>query len=609
MNINRLQAQLQRVPDQALIGYVQNPDGQVPSFLALAELTRRKQIRNAGQEQGQQAPTQTVAEQTVAETAPGIAQLPVPDTMFNEESYANGGIVSFAGLTGSSVMLDDPDGKQKEIARQYTEAKKKFLAGRMGRDDYYNLAAKLKDESDQLISSAGNKESGVAPLSSTQIYNRAAQDSFLGKGLNAVGSAVSDANSLMQRGAGYVYDQAASIPTGIMESIKDQQYVYNPATDGAIRVGDKRVQDARANQLKKNIGFDVEGATAAPDMYNQLRSGPRSAASFLDNLPSSEAFSTINPQSSMTRDAPPNAPTGIPTRAFTPTDFSVPDISAREVTFDRKAFDALKESPVSAEAEMARYKSMIGENEGLAALKGRLSGMEAKAAKEEEQAPWLALTKAGLAIAAGKSQFPLQNIAEGAGVGISDYAAAKSRLADREEKRFDIQSRLSQAERAEQVAAATFGENSAQHVKAQNRAADLAALSAKTTIETTNASNALTAEAANLKNKLTAKELGITEKRYNDLYNVAMVQAEKTLQGIEKQTIQQQTQILNNLLDEANIRITKLAADFSPTAAQQKIQAEAQYNAIQRKLMDITGVQYTGNTSPAGPRAKPIGSF
>lgn len=95
MNIAKLQAQLQKVPDQALIGYVKNPDGQVPSFLALAELTRRKEARKAAAPK-EQMPTQTVAQQTVAQAEPGIAQLPVPDTMFSEQAMAAGGIVAFA---------------------------------------------------------------------------------------------------------------------------------------------------------------------------------------------------------------------------------------------------------------------------------------------------------------------------------------------------------------------------------------------------------------------------------------------------------------------------------------------------------------------------------
>jgi hypothetical protein len=37
MNIIKLQDELRSVPDNALIGYVQNPTGNVPSYLALSE--------------------------------------------------------------------------------------------------------------------------------------------------------------------------------------------------------------------------------------------------------------------------------------------------------------------------------------------------------------------------------------------------------------------------------------------------------------------------------------------------------------------------------------------------------------------------------------------
>lgn len=567
MNINRIQSQLQRVPDQALIGYVQNPDGQVPSFLALAELTRRKEIRNAPQ--AQQAPTQTVAQQAVVEAEPGIDKLPLPETMFNEESMAAGGIVSFAD--GGDVQ-------------RFTKGGPPFVE--------LTAAEILK----------------LTPAQRTEYNNNmyAARQKGLLRGAKSLGASALDVGRLTYALPLAGLDMGTNALGEVVNTVAGREVMdTSPSALRQKGFGPNSDAFARANQLKKNIGFNVEGATEAPNMYNQLRQQPRPATSFLDNLPSSQGA----PMNEAPVDQAPIAPTGTSSRGFTGTDFSVPDISAREVTFNKKDFDALKESPVTAEAEMARYKAMIGENEGLAALKGRLTGMETRAAKEEEQAPWLALTRAGLAIAAGRSQFPLQNIAEGAGVGITDYVAAKDRLANREEKRFGIQSQLAQAERAEQVAAATFGENSAQHVKAQNRAADLAALGAKTTIETTNASNALTAESANIKNKLTAKELGLTEKRYNDMYNVAMVQAEKSLQGIEKQTIQQQTQILNNLLDESNTRITKLNDDFSPGNADRKVEAEAQYNAIQKRLMQITGVKYTGPAAATGPRLKSIGSF
>lgn len=111
MNIVKLQNMLRGVADEALIGYVQNPTGEVPSYLALSELQRRKDTR--AKYQADQAPETSVAEDMTqaqpsglamlaknpaAQSAPmsqGVADLPVPDNMYQEDSFAAGGIIAF----------------------------------------------------------------------------------------------------------------------------------------------------------------------------------------------------------------------------------------------------------------------------------------------------------------------------------------------------------------------------------------------------------------------------------------------------------------------------------------------------------------------------------
>jgi len=100
-NILKLQDQLKGLPDNALVQYAQNPDGQVPQYLILGELQRRKAMRDEFQQSQAQAPQSTVAEdlqtsaQPAAQEGEGVASLPVPDTMFQEQSMAGGGIVAF----------------------------------------------------------------------------------------------------------------------------------------------------------------------------------------------------------------------------------------------------------------------------------------------------------------------------------------------------------------------------------------------------------------------------------------------------------------------------------------------------------------------------------
>ena len=69
MNIIQIQDRLKGLPDQSLVNYVEQPMGEVPIYLALGELQRRKEMR----ERFQAIPTPettTVSEKLVAESKP-----------------------------------------------------------------------------------------------------------------------------------------------------------------------------------------------------------------------------------------------------------------------------------------------------------------------------------------------------------------------------------------------------------------------------------------------------------------------------------------------------------------------------------------------------------
>jgi uncharacterized protein YciI len=176
MNIIKIQNQLKGVPDDTLVGYVQNPTGQVPTYLALSELQRRKEMRNSYQ--ANKPEEKTVAEDLVQESQPGIVALPeaqpmmeamtppqeMPmeemaqgglaelDTgnMYDENNYASGGIVAFddggpvkhyayGGKTKTDPLKYDPS--------YYQDAKAALIKPREGLalDDYIlNLQAAQK---------------------------------------------------------------------------------------------------------------------------------------------------------------------------------------------------------------------------------------------------------------------------------------------------------------------------------------------------------------------------------------------------------------------------------------------------------------------------------
>jgi hypothetical protein len=122
MNLIQIQEHLKDLPTDVITSYTNGQNPEVPPYMALGELDRRKRMDQRMAE----APTQSVKDKLQAEVAPqgmpqgmpeGIAQLqgmpqgvpeqepvmaaagglmdlPVPDEMFN---YAPGGIVAFAG--------------------------------------------------------------------------------------------------------------------------------------------------------------------------------------------------------------------------------------------------------------------------------------------------------------------------------------------------------------------------------------------------------------------------------------------------------------------------------------------------------------------------------
>lgn len=136
MNIIQQQDRLKSLPEEVLIEYIANPTGEVPTFLALGEIERRKVMRN--KYAAQQAEQPPVAEQIVQEsmtarmprpmdmvgglgrsnrqealrreTAPpmapsgdaGITALPTPNV---GQNYARGGVVGYA--VGGSTDYDD----------------------------------------------------------------------------------------------------------------------------------------------------------------------------------------------------------------------------------------------------------------------------------------------------------------------------------------------------------------------------------------------------------------------------------------------------------------------------------------------------------------------
>lgn len=162
---------------------------------------------------------------------------------------------------------------------------------------------------------------------------------------------------------------------------------------------------------------------------------------------------------------------------------------------------------------MKQYREAAGENKGIGALQNRLSEREARLAKEEDRAPWLALMQAGLATMAGTSPNAMANIGQGGVAGLQAYTRSMNKLEDAKDKSFDIQAKLEDAQRSEELAGVKYGIDSIKTDKAAKRASDLQAQKDKNDMDiaklrdaTDGAQLAITARNANRPNEGTFQQ-------------------------------------------------------------------------------------------------------
>ena len=102
MNIIQVQNRLKGVTDDALVQYINNPTGDVPTYLALGEVGRREDMRKEYEASQAEQPQKTVAEEMVAQlsTPTGIGaltqgmapQMPPEEVMSTSETISETGI-------------------------------------------------------------------------------------------------------------------------------------------------------------------------------------------------------------------------------------------------------------------------------------------------------------------------------------------------------------------------------------------------------------------------------------------------------------------------------------------------------------------------------------
>ncbi len=516
MNLLKLQDQLKGIPDNNLVTLVQQPTGQMPQFLVLAEIQRRKDMR----ESAQPAPDSTVADDLEQQ---GLAALQPPP---QEEAPMEGAPEQMdAGL--AALPTDMPEAPSMAGGGIVAFAKGDLVGGK-----YMPLTAAQFDKLIPAEKQAYVNQYGAPPTGARRELTPLEKAIGVDKRPSYLDEAIAKGTPLRPQEAPMT---PAVTPPGLTPAdIKQvgvdlaRQPVPTPSASVAPPVPTAGI-----------------GAGRAPAMGNDV-------VTYTD-IPSTDA-----------------------------------------------AYEQLKRPVRSAEDAMAEMQSLIGQDEGLATLKDKLAGMEAKAAGEEEQAPWMALMRAGLGMAAGTSPFALTNIAAGGIEGVKDYAAAKERLDAKQEKRFEIESRISQAERAEKVAAAKFGVESKQADEAREDLRQLNKLKSKADIDARNAEGRFNAQKENADIKLKKEQLAIQRAAANKP--------------------PAEIQVLNWLKDPKNAEAYAVyqGAKKGPMLEDDYIKA---YTSYYKQTMDEGEkpvsyakfkAQFTGSAStdvPAGPREKPLGFF
>jgi hypothetical protein len=356
MNIIQVQDRLKGVTDDALIGYVENPTGQVPTYLALGEIGRREKMRKEYQAQPQS--TQTVAEEM-------IAQVTTP--------------------TGIGALTN-------------------------------NMAPQMAPE-EVMSSSESISETGIAPLPTQNMTQEFARGGIVG----------------YARGG------------GILDTIK-------------------------------KYGRKILNPVGKPNPNT------------VDTVPTARGFLNRNPKKSIAAGA------GLGYYAMSGEDEEVEDteiINApvqggnfmeqeeEAITYNPPAFPMDKltvEDPRAyGEDKMNRLKELRGPDTVTPRMEKRLRDMEAEVTGQKEDAQYMAMIKAGLAIAGGTSQNAITNIAQGGMEGIDSYVAELKEIREREDKIFDLDLEIAQAARKEELAIAMKGFDSEEAAEARNIKAALEA--------------------------------------------------------------------------------------------------------------------------------------
>jgi len=426
MNIVKLQNELKSIPINTLIQYVQGANPEVPSYLALAEIKNRKDMEAKYAAQNKKAPESSVAEDLTQTPNQSGLQMLAGNPMGNQVPQDMPADQGVAGLPIPDQMFSGQS----------------MAAGGIVAFD---------DGGDVNYADGGMVAFGPGGDVASKRYQALLEDSYL-----SPGSLYAGAKDLL--GMPFQY-----------------RTTYDPITDKYMSRRALEGNTPNLDKYRKAAELRKQGFLAEADTLEKAASSPKVNKEGLAGLNTPSAGA--EPGMTFSRDEIANIyqSTLPPTKTKAPIVETVPQDDATKPApgpapqpKEAGIQSLLENTDGLAEKRMARYKQMIGEDPERAKLEELTRKYETGAAEQERMAPYMSLAKAGFAIAGGKSPFAIQNIGEGAQVGLADYVQARDKLDKLTEKQIDIRTKMQQARRAEDVAGATYGLNSEAAVEARN---------------------------------------------------------------------------------------------------------------------------------------------
>ena len=449
----------QSLQDNAIPGYVGVP--------LMQGLTQRLQQASA-MPQGSQAPKPPVAQQVMQaaqqadksqtpQAPQGITQGMPPAQGINQlpsnlpaQGMAGGGIIAFAGDTDGSVV---PNPNMSQADLQYALANQQAIGGS---NPYAKAYAGIKD----VLSAPFAYRTVIDPATNTP---RRASDVY-GYTPNL------DAYNAKEQGTS----------TGIQNALTQM-------TPSA-----KVAQAQAASSIASDA---LNPADLTSQFTNPAQGTPSSTAT--SSGPTIDAAKALGDK--LAPPAPPVPLSGLDTLAaqLAARKGGSKGVEYKPMTDEGSDYNALLEAPKTIEQYTAEKKARIGENPALAERATRLATMEAENTKTDEQSPWMALMKAGLATMGGTSQYALTNIGKGGEAGLEDYIKSQDKITAKKEKLYDAQTALSDAKRNEQLALEKYGEDSKQAEEAKNFTINTAKIANKHAVDLANHTNEFDASKTN----------------------------------------------------------------------------------------------------------------